>query len=152
MRYCIDTSALIAAWSERYPIRRVPGFWGRLDALIKGGLLVGPEEVRREIMKKEDGLFSWINERKEMFVDLEEPIQIRAKELLEEFPWLVKNIPGKSPADPFVIALAMEKGLAVITEEGPGSARRPQIPFVCDAKQIKCMNLLGLLDEEDWVL
>jgi hypothetical protein len=149
--YCIDTSALIAAWSERYPIKRIPPFWNRLDDLVKDGRLVAPVDVRREIQKKADGLHAWVSERKSMFVELEEPIQLRAKDLLRHFPWLLKNVPGKSPADPFVVALAQERGLTVITEEGRGGVKKPQIPFVCEARGVKCINLLGLLEEEDWV-
>jgi hypothetical protein len=123
-----------------------------MEQLVETGRMVAPEEVRREIQKKEDGLYTWVNERKTMFVDLEEAIQVRAKKLLTEFPWLLKNVPGKSPADPFVIALAQERGLTVITEEGRGGTKKPQIPFVCEAKGVKCINLLGLLDAEDWIL
>jgi hypothetical protein len=150
--YCVDTSALIAAWSERYPIRRVPPFWERMDVLIKEGRLLAPEEVRLEITKKSDGLHGWVSERREMFVDLEEPIQARAKEILRAFPWLLKNVPGKSPADPFVIALALERGLTVITEEAPGGEKKPRIPFVCEKMGLQCVNLIGLLDAEDWVI
>lgn len=150
--YSIDTSALIAAWSERYPVRRVPRFWENLDKLIVQGRLLAPEEVRREITKKSDGLGDWVDARKDLFVELEEPLQLKAKEILKTFPWLTKNLPGKSPADPFVIALAAERKLTVITEEGPGSVKRPQIPFVCDTIGVPCIDLLGLLDYEDWVL
>jgi hypothetical protein len=123
-----------------------------MDQLVESGRIVAPEEVRREVQRKADGLYAWVNERKTMFIDLEEPIQLRAKELLREFPWLLKNVPGKSPADPFVIALAQERGLTVITEEGRGGVKKPQIPFVCEAKGVTCINLLGLLDAEDWIL
>lgn len=34
--YCVDTSSLIAAWQERYPIENFPNFWDRMDALICG--------------------------------------------------------------------------------------------------------------------
>ena len=83
MNYCIDTSALIAAWSERYPVRRVPRFWEKVDELISAGRLVGPEEVRLEVKKKTDGLFDWVNARRGMFVELDESFQIRAKEILK---------------------------------------------------------------------
>lgn len=151
MTYCIDTSALIAAWSERYPIKRIGSFWDKMNVLIQSGRLIAPEDVRREIRKKTDGLYDWVNERKVMFVDLEEPVQIAAKHLLREFPWLLKNIPDKSPADPFVIALAETRGFTVITEEGRGGMKKPQIPFVCEARGVRCINLLTLLDEEDWI-
>ena len=32
--YCIDTSSLIAAWQERYPIENFPSFWVKLEDLI----------------------------------------------------------------------------------------------------------------------
>jgi hypothetical protein len=150
--YCIDTSALIAAWSERYPIKRFPRFWERIDGLIKAGRLVAPEEVRLEIRKKADGLHTWVNERRAMFVDLEPEIQQRAKEILRDYPWLLKNTPDKSPADPFVIALAIERKLTVVTEEAPGGAKKPKIPFVCGAVGVESVNVLGLLTKEDWVL
>jgi len=113
--------------------------------------LVAPEDVRREVQKKTDGLYEWVNARKGMFVELEESVQLAAKDVLASYPWLLKNVPGKSPADPFVIALAKDRGLIVITEEGRGGLKKPQIPFVCEALGLRCINLLGLLDEEDWV-
>ena len=76
MNYCIDTSALIAAWSERYPNRRIPRFWEKLDQLIAAGRLCGPEDVRREIKKKSNGLYDWVNARKAMFHDLEEGVSV----------------------------------------------------------------------------
>ena len=148
MSYCIDTSALIAAWSERYPPKLFPGVWERIDKLIKEGRLVAPEDVRREVRDKADGLFDWVNERRALFVDLELEIQERAKEILREHPWLLKNVPGKSPADPFVIALAMERSLIVVTEEAPGSPKKPKIPLVCSAYNVECINLLELLTRE----
>ena len=152
MIYCIDTSALIAAWSERYPIKRMKPFWTKMDELIQSNRLVAPEDVRREIQKKADGLFDWVNGRKDMFIELEEPIQEAAKRILRDFPYLTKNVPGKSPADPFVIALAQTRRFTVVTEEGRGSPKKPKIPDVCEATGISCTNLLGLLDAEDWVL
>jgi hypothetical protein len=150
--YCIDTSALIAAWSERYPIRRFKPFWDKMDGLAASQRLVAPEDVRREIQKKADGLYKWVNERKPMFVELEESVQQSARDILRDYPWLLKNVPGKSPADPFVIALAKVRGLVVVTEEGRGSTKKPKIPDVCEAVGIHCVNLLGLLEEEDWTI
>lgn len=148
MSYCIDTSALIAAWSERYPPKLFRFVWDRLDELIRAGRLVAPEEVRLEVKKKADGLFDWVNERRGMFVDLEPAIQARAKEILRAHPWLLKNMPDKSPADPFVIALAMERSLTVVTEEAPGSAKKPKIPIVCSTANVECINLVEFLTRE----
>ncbi|WP_456817086.1 DUF4411 family protein [Bradyrhizobium sp. USDA 4520] len=64
---------------------------------------------------------------------------------------LVSAGKGKFQADPFVIALAKVSGYTVITEEtGIGSLGK--IPGVCTAMKIECINLMQLIDEEDWVL
>jgi hypothetical protein len=38
--YCIDTSALIAAWYERYKPNRFPKLWDQFDQLVTDGRLV----------------------------------------------------------------------------------------------------------------
>ena len=43
--YCIDTSCLIAAWEERYPIDNFPNFWNLLDRAIQAGRIVAPQAV-----------------------------------------------------------------------------------------------------------
>lgn len=65
--YCIDTSALIAAWQERYPPENFPAFWGRVETLIVAGRLVAPVEVLNETTKRSDELHKWLAERKNMF-------------------------------------------------------------------------------------
>ena len=152
MIYCIDTSSLLAAWNERYPIANVPGFWERLDDLITDERITSPLEVRNEIKKKEDGLAQWLKDRPSLFQELEEDIQLAAKEILKQFPWLTKGIAGRKVADPFVIALAKAREYTVITEEGPGSVKRPRIPFVCQQNSIPCVNVLGLIQGEGWVI
>lgn len=152
MIYCVDTSSLLAAWNERYPITNVPGFWERLDNLISHERITSPLEVRNEIKKKEDGLAEWLKDRPSLFQELEEDIQLASKEILKEFPWLTKGIAGRKVADPFVIALAKARGYNVITEEAPGSVNRPRIPLVCQHYSIPCVNLLGLIQGENWVI
>jgi hypothetical protein len=64
MAYCIDTSALIAAWQERYPIKNFPAFWRRIDSLIVAGNLIAPMELLRETEKRSDELHEWLSARK----------------------------------------------------------------------------------------
>lgn len=152
MSYVVDTSALIAAWSERYPTKRVPNFWKEMDGLIDSRRVVSPEDVRREIKEKSDGLGEWLNGRRNMFIELDGDIQKQASAVLLQFPWLAKAIRSRNSADVFVIALAKTRGLTVITEEGYGSEAKPRIPRVCDHFRVPCINLIGLLDAEDWIL
>lgn len=152
MTYCIDTSALLAAWNERYPIINVPNFWNLFDQWVSQGKIISPIEVRNEIKKKEDGLADWLKNREAMFVELEEDIQRAAREILVQFPLLTKGIEGRKIADPFVISLAKARGCTVVTEEGPGSPNRPRIPLVCRHFRTPCVNLLGLIQGENWVI
>ncbi|MGI8840280.1 MAG: DUF4411 family protein [Caulobacteraceae bacterium] len=59
---------------------------------------------------------------------------------------------GKSGGDPFVIAQALvtHPYHTVITGELGGSANSPKIPFVCQAEGVPLINLLDLIDAEDW--
>ena len=142
MIYCVDTSTLIAAWNERYPIAHFPSFWENLDGLIRADPLLSPDEVRRE----------WLAQRLQMFIELAEDIQEEARLILARFPLLTKQLPGRTAADSFVIAMAKARNFTVVTEEGGGSVKRPTIPFVCTGCGIPCTNLLGLIRGEQWVL
>src|SRR6185436_11577217 len=132
MPYCVDTSGWLDGWQRHYPPDVFPSLWARLDALISSGDILSSEEVYLELKKKSDELHDWIQARKKMLVPLDEPIQLRAAALLSEFPRLVDTLRGRSKADPFVIATAMERGAAVVTGEPlTGKLDKPRIPDVC---------------------
>ena len=129
MAYCIDTSSLIAAWQERYPIENFPSFWAKIDGLIHQQRLFSPLEVLNEIAKRSDELHARLKERRAMFHELDEAVQIEAANILRQFPRLVGQKKIRTSADPFVIALARVKGLLIVTDEKPtgkiGPAKHP---------------------------
>jgi hypothetical protein len=151
--YCIDTSSLIAAWQERYPIENFPPFWSKMDALIVEKRLVAPIEVLNEVQKRSDELHVWLNERRSMFRELDEAIQIEAAQVLERFPRLVGERKLRTSADPFVIALARVEGLEIVTDEKPtGVPSRPNIPDVCAAFGMNPLSILDLIKAEKWII
>jgi hypothetical protein len=152
--YCIDTSALVAAWQERYPPENFPRLWTRFEELIDDGRLVAPIEVRREIARRSDELHNWLKARPRMFRELEENIQIAAADVLRAHPRLVGEKKLRTSADPFVIALARVDALQIVTEEKfTNSMNRPNIPDVCLALDMpQCFDLLKLIKTEGWVL
>jgi hypothetical protein len=152
--YCIDTSALIAAWQERYPIENFPPFWNRVEGLIVTGGLTAPLEVLRETARRSDELHAWLNARKQMFRELDDAVQIEAAQVLARFPRLVGERRMRTSADPFVIALARVTQVQIVTEEKPtGNLQRPNIPDVCTALGMPpCMGLLELIRAERWVM
>lgn len=151
--YCIDTSSLIAAWSERYPIENFPRFWDKVDDMVAARRLIAPVEVFNEIKKRSDELHTWLKARPSMFRELDDAIQIEAAQVLGQFPRLVGERKLRTSADPFVIALARVEGLDLVTDEKPtGSLSRPNIPDVCTALGMTTMGLLDLIRAERWVV
>jgi hypothetical protein len=146
MLYCVDTSAWLDGWQRHYPKDVFPSLWARLDAIISSGQIICTEEVYIELQRKDDDLHKWMMSRKQMLVPLDEAIQNRATVLLREYPRLVDTLRGRSKADPFVIATAIERGAVVVTGEVlTGKLEKPRIPDVCRAKGIACIGFLQMI-------
>ena len=63
-------------------------------------------------------------------------------------PRLVDTLRGRSKADPFVIATAIERNAVVVTGEVlTGRMDKPRIPDVCQVKNIRCISFLEMLRE-----
>ena len=148
MPYCVDTSGWLDGWQRHYPIDVFPSLWTKLDGLVASGEIISSEEVYLEIKRKSDDLYEWIQARKQMLVPLDEAIQTRAIEILGEFPRLVDTLRGRSKADPFVIATAVERNSIIVTGEIlTGNLVKPRIPDVCQAKGIRYLNFLQMIRE-----
>ena len=148
MPYCVDTSGWLDGWQRQYPPDVFPTLWAKIDALIRAGEIISSEEVYFELERKSDDLHDWIKSRKQMLVPLDEAIQVRASALLAEYPRLVDTLRGRSKADPFVIATAMERNAVVVTGEIiSGNLDKPRIPDVCQVKRISCINFLQMIRE-----
>ncbi|MBE0543666.1 MAG: DUF4411 family protein [Verrucomicrobia bacterium] len=148
MPYCVDTSGWLDGWQRHYPPDVFPTLWAKIDALVTAGEIISSEEVYFELERKSDDLHDWVKARKQMLVPLDEAIQIRAATLLAEYPRLVDTLRGRSKADPFVIATAMERNAVVVTGEIiSGNLDRPRIPDVCQVKTIRCINFLQMIRE-----
>lgn len=149
--YCIDTSALIAAWYERYKPNRFPKLWEQIDQLIMAGRLLSSIMVLDECSRRSPELHKWLKEREAMFLLPDQAIQQRVDHIVNTFTGLVSEGKQKFAADPFLIATAQEHGFTVITEE-TGPTSRAKIPGVCNALNVPNMNLMQLFDAEDWKL
>ena len=149
--YCIDTSALIAAWYERYKPNRFPKLWAQFDALIDAQRLMSSAMVLDECSRKSPELHEWLKDRAAMFVPPDTAIQGRVNHIVNTYTGLVMQGKEKFAADPFLIATAEVHGFTVVTEEtGPDSLRK--IPGVGRALKIPSINLMELFDAEDWVI
>ncbi len=59
--YSLDTSALIAAFHERYPIANFPALWDRIEELIKNDRLKMSQVVFDEAMRDTE-IEQWCNQ------------------------------------------------------------------------------------------
>ena len=153
--YSIDTSALIAAFHERYPIKNFPSLWRKIESLIQNRRLKMSQIVFEEAMRDTE-IKQWCDENQlkpDFQVAIDESVQEKVSQILSEFPRLVDNRTGKSGADPWVIALALtDENYIVLTEENPtDSKNRPKIPDVCTHFQVKCIKMVDLIKKENWV-
>ena len=153
--YSLDTSALITAWWRNYPPDVFGPVWDHLDTLIRNGVVRASREVLTELEKQDDDLYHWCKVREDdLFIDLVEELQDAVTALLAKYPKLVAT--GRNKVDPFVIALAnlSKPPLIIVTEESTmsGSAKRPNIPFVCSNEGLTANPLIKLLRDTGFKL
>ena len=150
--YVLDTSALIAAWVRLYPPEHFPNFWANLDRMAQQGRVLVPEEVLKELMKKQDDLLQWVKDREQrVLVHTTRAVMCRVREILRQYPGLTQPNTGRGKAGPFVIATALQLDLTVVTDEKGGSAHKPKIPYVCKVLGVECLTVLDIIQREQWV-
>lgn len=148
MRYSVDSSSLIEGFREILPYAILPAFWNRdLPALVAEGELRATEYVLWELEKQDDELLTWVRDLDDLFVPMDEEIQLDVRAVLKDQPRLLRA--GRSGADPFVISLARTNGATVVCEERR-KPTAPRMPDVCDALGIPCIRLIELVHEQGW--
>ncbi len=150
MRYCFDTSAYIEPWLRLYPPDVFPKVWTAVEDLVGNGLIVAPMDVRHELERQKDDLHAWAmsGPMAGMFMEADRGVMESFADIVNKHPDFMKVNSQKSGADPFVVAMAQTKGLAVVTYESMGKGTAPRIPNVCAARGIKCIQLMDVLRAE----
>ena len=148
--YCVDSSSLIRAWTRAYRPVFAKTFWANLSASIATGEVIAPDEVKREISAKGDGLKDWAKLHSAAFVAIDEDQQRRVTDILARYPYLAKKHKQAHHADPWVISLAAQRSAIAVTEEEFGSEGKPGIPRVCAELKIRCINLADMIEALGW--
>ena len=156
--YVIDTSSLIEL--HRHQPRDVfPSVWARLEKLIREGRLIAPREVLEEIDHSDDQLSEWARGRQDLFC-AESKGQIGfLQDIVERYPAITKDT-GEHDADPWVIALALERmrspqktlspvRATVVTEERI-RGNQVRIPLVCREYGIDAIRIQDMFRNEGW--
>lgn len=131
MKYSLDTSAFLVPYRNWIPPDLVETLWQLKSDLIQANDIVASREVYIEIAQTDDALHNWVKERRDMFIDVDEVQQGHVEAIVNRFPDWVNYEARRNVADPYVIALAMQHDLQVVSYERGGSEDNPKIPFVC---------------------
>lgn len=151
--YCIDANVLIQAWQKYYSPSLCPSYWDELIQLGKEKRIFIPEMVQTEILRTEDDLADWL---KSSAIPIRKIGEGTTKKLQEIYAFdpkhkrLVDSIKGRSLADPWVIAHALEENATVVTKEELVTAAntdRIRIPNVCRNMGVRYMNDFQFVDE-----
>lgn len=139
--WCLDTSAFINPWKGYYAPDLAPGYWRSLPEMLMRGSAVVSEEVREEIERTDDSLWSWAQANISAWHPLTDEVQATVTEIMARWGRLVDSRKLRSRADPFVIATAKVVGATVVTSEGRGTEDKPRIPYVCDQLGVPCVDI-----------
>lgn len=155
LKYTIDTSAILDAWTRYYPIDLFPTFWANITNLVQSKRASAIVLVRYELDKKDDGCVKWFdtNGLDSFFDEISTEIQNEVISILsnKHHQRLIEERKGQYGADPFIIAHAKLKNLTLVTGERPANnIQRPKIPDVCNDLNIRWINIQSLMREEKW--
>ncbi len=158
--YLLDASGLIEAHRRYYPLHRIPEFWKWLSAMGERGLVKIPPEIVDEIVLPQlaapDPLATWLQERPSLQLQEEVSDDLLRQVIRAGYGVnLSDDAFHEIGADPYLVAhgLADAGSRVIVTNEqskpGRQGANR-HIPDVCQAVNIRCINLFQLIEELDF--
>jgi hypothetical protein len=132
-----------------YPRPHFDAVWKLVERVADEGRILSVDDVFLELNAQDDEVADWARTRRGLFLPLTDDVQRKAREILASHPTLIDVKKKKSGADPFLIALALLRGAAVVTQERKsGGPPTVKIPDVCAAHRVRCIPLLVLLQDE----
>jgi hypothetical protein len=153
-QYVFDTSGLCVL--RNYFPSRFLTLWAHIDTLVKDGRLLSVREVLNELELFNDAPFiqEWAGAKKSIFYipSAEETIFVAEIFKVQHFKSLIskKNLlTGRPVADPFIIAAGKIKKACVVTQEIK-KEHAAKIPNICEHFHIKCTNVEGFMEMENW--
>jgi len=161
--YCFDANILIAFY-HAYPFSLCPDLWQNLDELFNAGRIFSHHIVFQEIChdkKKPDDLAKWLAPKERWFFPItQRQVQV-LPEILKIFPRLIDSNREKEQADPWLIALLIEKTESIglfpgrsdyifICNENKNSTIR--LPAACRHYDIVCKSGLEFFQLNNWTL
>lgn len=151
--YCLDSNFFIEAWNKYYSPDFCEGFWKILNEVGSSGTFYIPSHVKQEIFRVDDELKKWLASSKIVVKEVDENVtdclkSIYAKD--EKHIQLVDSVKGRSLADPWIIAHAMNDNAIVVTKEEKitdPSSGKIKIPNVCENMGVRWITDFDFIRE-----
>lgn len=163
--YSVDTNVFLDIWcppeSNIYSKHRMPELWGYIEQLVNEGRIIATKEVHDELEEHAAAdLRQWLNDHRSIFSQTEKQVRY-AEDIINKVYAKYKN--GYRPelkdaADPFVVAIALEHGATVFTQEHrqpahePALVGAPKIPTVCAEYNVHCVNIEEFITREGFAV
>jgi hypothetical protein len=147
MKYSFDASAFIDSWRRYYPKDIFKQLWDDIANLMAKKVIIASIMVKLEIEVQEDELTEYIQQFPTIFFP---PLEFEQKvvEKIIKHPDFNQWKQGEiHKADPFVVALANTKNLAVVTYEKPTKTKN-SIPAACKILNTRCISFLEFMREQ----
>ena len=153
--YLLDANTYIQAKNFHYQMTFCPAYWQWLDHQYESGRLGSISKVYDELAVYGDDLSAWVRDRREHFMEVSpEAIQDKFAEVAQH----VAGLPGKpaaniadflSGADPWLVAVAAERGATVVTHERlvDTQSKKIKIPNICMEFRVPYISTYELLNQ-----
>lgn len=159
--YFIDSSALITV-NRFYPSSVFPDLWKHIDELFKKKRMFSHDMVYDEIIPSsgpKDDIGKLISKHKSSFYPITNKQGQLAVKILATFPRLIDPRAKKDEADPWIIALVIEKmeeenlfgkdsDFVLVSAESEKSDTK--IPAVCRHFKVRHLNLFQFFEDNGW--
>lgn len=146
--YIFDTSAFITLSRTSENVIKIPDLlWRHLEKMLESGEIISHRVVFNEInsnRKNPDFITQWVKDKVDYFLLKTDFQRVQIPQIVQRFPGLIDYQSEKEQADPWLIALALEKSQEenlfevcvsiVVSQENPKSSKK--IPEAC-----KCFNI-----------
>lgn len=166
--FLLDANDFITPYRTYFPLERDSNFWNQMEEAIQAENVLLLDVVLKELKTHEDELSDWISS-----VEGANEISIKDQRYIAKYAEVLQHIQKsefynekalrawskEKTADPWLIAVGIERGATIITlEESAGSlnkanpSKNPKIPDVARHFDVKCESLYYFLREMNFKL
>lgn len=154
-KYVLDTNILIDLSRRIHPPRLRTEANEIAETLIARGSIISHTEVLAELKKSPkpgDVTLTWANQHNNLFADFSVEQEKNLVQILSTHPDVLDPKKFGPDADALLIALAMEINAVVVSGDGStGRSSKTQVKDVCDAYNVRCIDVDTFLTENGWL-